>query len=95
MKKILKFIAVVLFVAFVAIQFYRPDRANPPIIQAETLEASAAIPEEVAPILTRSCNDCHSNKTVYPWYSNVSRGERQKFFDFAQAFVDERIGKEI
>jgi hypothetical protein len=72
MKKILKFIAVVLFVAFVAIQFYRPDWANPPIIQAETLEASAAIPEEVAPILTRSCNDCHSNKTVYPWYSNVS-----------------------
>ncbi len=72
MKKILKFVAVVLFVALVAIQFYRPDLANPPIIQAETLEATAAIPENVAQILTRSCTDCHSNKTAYPWYSNVS-----------------------
>jgi hypothetical protein len=22
--------------------------------------------------LKRSCNDCHSNETVYPWYSNIS-----------------------
>ena len=72
MKKLLKIIAVILFVAFVAIQFYRPDRSNPPTVQAETLEATAAVPENVAQILTRSCNDCHSNKTVYPWYSNVS-----------------------
>jgi hypothetical protein len=23
-------------------------------------------------ILRRSCNDCHSSETVWPWYSNVS-----------------------
>lgn len=72
MKKTLKIIAVVLFIAFVAIQFYRPDRAAPPIIEAETLEASAEVPEAVERILTRSCNDCHTNKTNYPWYSQIA-----------------------
>lgn len=72
MKKILKIIAVVLAIVFAAVQFYRPDRTNPPTVQAETLEANAAVPENVARILNRSCNDCHSNETVYPWYSNVS-----------------------
>ena len=72
MRKILKLTAVVLFAAFIAIQFYRPDRANPPTVQAETLAATAVVPENVAEVLTRSCNDCHSNETVYPWYSNIS-----------------------
>ncbi|MCA1623382.1 MAG: heme-binding domain-containing protein [Acidobacteria bacterium] len=72
MKKAVKIIAIVLAVAFFAIQFYRPDRTNPLIVEAETLEASTQVPENVQKILERSCNDCHSNKTVYPWYSNIS-----------------------
>ena len=72
MKKALKIIAVVLFVAFVAIQFYRPDFTNPPIIEAENLEATTEVPENVRQILKTSCNDCHTNKTVYPWYSRIS-----------------------
>jgi len=71
-KKILKITAVVLAAAFVALQFYRPNRANPPTIQAETLEATTQVSENVAAILKRSCSDCHSNETVYPWYSNIS-----------------------
>ena len=72
MKKILKIIAIVLAVALIAIQFYRPDRLNPPIVEAETLEVNANVPENVSKILERSCNDCHSNQTVYPWYSQVA-----------------------
>lgn len=72
MKKVLKITAVVLVVAFIAIQFYRPDRTNPPVVQAETLEATTVVPENVEAILKRSCNDCHTNATVYPWYSNVA-----------------------
>ncbi len=30
------------------------------------------IPSEVAVVLTRSCLDCHSNHTVWPWYSYVA-----------------------
>jgi hypothetical protein len=71
-KFFLKTIVIVLFAVFIVLQFYRPDRTNPPIVQAETLETTTEIPENVRAILKRSCNDCHSNETVYPWYSNVS-----------------------
>lgn len=72
MKKVFKISACVLFLAFVALQFYRPDRSAPPIVAAETLEASADVPENVEQILARSCNDCHTNKTNYPWYSQIA-----------------------
>ncbi len=72
MKKALKLVAGLLFVVFAIIQFFRPDRANPPVIEAEDIRASIAIPAEVDSILKRSCKDCHSNETVYPWYSNVA-----------------------
>lgn len=71
MKKSLKIIAVVLFVAFALIQFIRPDFTNPPVTQAETLEATTQVPENVQAILKRSCNDCHTNETNYPWYSKI------------------------
>lgn len=71
MKKALKIIAVVLFVAFAVLQFFRPDFTNPPVTQAETLQATTQIPENVQAIMKRSCNDCHTNETVYPWYSKI------------------------
>src|SRR5689334_13133519 len=72
MKKALKIIAIILLIAFVAVQFYRPDRTVPPIVEAQTLEASTQVPENVEQILTRSCNDCHTYKTNYPWYSQIA-----------------------
>jgi hypothetical protein len=30
------------------------------------------MPAEVSAILDRSCRDCHSNDTRWPWYSNVA-----------------------
>ena len=30
------------------------------------------MPPEVAGVLNRSCMDCHSNRTDWPWYSNVA-----------------------
>ncbi|MBK9216191.1 MAG: heme-binding domain-containing protein [Chloracidobacterium sp.] len=70
-KKILKILALVLIAAFVIIQFFRIDKANPPIVEDETIEAALSVPPDVALIMGRSCNDCHSHKTVYPWYSNI------------------------
>jgi len=42
------------------------DRTNPPV----TGEIEA--PEHVMAILRRSCYDCHSNETKWPWYSYVA-----------------------
>jgi hypothetical protein len=34
--------------------------------------ADLRAPEEVKSILRRACYDCHSNETVWPWYSRVA-----------------------
>lgn len=72
MKRIIKVLVIVVFAALVIIQFFRIDKNNPPIAEEDTLERSVAVPDEVEGILKASCNDCHSNRTVYPWYSNVA-----------------------
>jgi hypothetical protein len=71
MKKALKIIAIILVVGLIAAQFFRPDFTNPPVTEAETLESTTTVPENVEAILKRSCYDCHSNTTVYPWYSKI------------------------
>ncbi len=71
-KKILKIAVIAAIVGFAAIQFWRPDRTNASIDPKNTLEAHLEVPQNVSAILERSCNDCHSDKTVWPWYSNVA-----------------------
>ncbi len=84
MKKVLKIVAIVLVAAFFVIQFIRPDLTNPPIDQAETLEANLQVPENVQVILNRSCKDCHSNETKYPLYSKI-----QPAISFMKDHIDE------
>ena len=72
MKRTLKIIIIFVTAAFIIAQFVRPDQTNPPIVEAETLDAATQTPENINVILTRSCNDCHSNKTVYPWYAKIT-----------------------
>jgi hypothetical protein len=72
MRKILKWIAIVLVIIFVGLQFIRPAKTNPPIDQAQTIEAQTQVTAQVEAIFDRSCNDCHSNKSRWPWYSNVA-----------------------
>lgn len=70
--RVVKWTLIVVAVGFVAIQFVRPARTNPAIDPARTIEANSQMTPEVASILDRSCRDCHSNKTVWPWYTNVA-----------------------
>ena len=72
LKKILKIAAIVIVAALIVVQFIRPDFTNPPVNEAETLEASVQVPENIRAVMKRSCSDCHTNTTVYPWYSQIS-----------------------
>ena len=56
----------------VVIQFMQPRQTNPPIVPSRALAAHVPVPEEVQSILMRACGDCHSNQTVWPWYSHVA-----------------------
>lgn len=52
--------------SFIAIQAVPVERTNPPV------EADLAAPTPVKTILRRSCYDCHSNETRWPWYAHVA-----------------------
>ncbi|HEX8473320.1 MAG TPA: heme-binding domain-containing protein [Pyrinomonadaceae bacterium] len=65
------FVMVAAFV-FVAIQVMRPEKVNSPVDEARAIEAHLKLTPEVETIFERSCNDCHSQKTDWPWYSNVA-----------------------
>jgi hypothetical protein len=58
--------------ALVSAQFFEPVRANPPADPAASFQAVAKPRPEVAAIIGRACRDCHTNQTVWPWYSSIS-----------------------
>ena len=64
--------ATVVFVVFAAAQLIRPERANPATDTARTIQAHVGTTSELAAVLDRSCRDCHSNNTVWPWYTQIS-----------------------
>jgi Haem-binding domain len=65
MKKIK--IAVIAIIGFLIVaQAFRIKKTNPPV------EGDLQAPPPVEHVLMRSCYNCHSNKTVWPWYSNVA-----------------------
>jgi len=67
MKKVLLGI----LVGFILIQMIRPKK-NDSRNNINHISTVMPVPTEVESILKTSCNDCHSNFTVYPWYSEVA-----------------------
>jgi hypothetical protein len=70
--KIVKWVLISLICLFILIQLKRPARTNPAVDESQTIEAHAQMPPQVKDILDRSCRDCHTNKTEWPWYTNVA-----------------------
>lgn len=66
LKKVLIGLGIILII----IQFIRPDK-NESNDLTNDITTKYPVPEDVNHLLQVSCNDCHSNKTVYPWYANV------------------------
>lgn len=60
-----------LLIVFVTIQFFRPKENKSDAVQTNDLSTLYPIPENVNQIFKKACNDCHTNNTVYPWYSKV------------------------
>jgi Haem-binding domain len=65
-------IAVAIGFLLLAIQFVPVDRSNPAIDPPRTIYASLTMPGEVKAVFERSCKNCHSNETDWPWYSYVA-----------------------
>jgi hypothetical protein len=66
----IKKITLGLIVLLVLIQFI-PAEKNESNDTEFDITKSYDVPDNVAMILKGACNDCHTNLTRYPWYSNI------------------------
>lgn len=69
--KHLKTIGWALLGALVLIQFINPQKNAMAGPHPNAITNSYEMPVEVKTIVEKSCMDCHSNNTKYPWYSNI------------------------
>lgn len=66
MPRLIRRALVAVAAALVLAQLVPVARTNPPVA------ADVAAPPAVATVLRRACYDCHSNETVWPWYSRIA-----------------------
>lgn len=58
-------------VVLLGMQAFQPERNSATGPFTESFERVIAPPDTVVRLLQRSCYDCHSNNTHYPWYTRV------------------------
>ncbi|HWY38718.1 MAG TPA: heme-binding domain-containing protein [Bacteroidia bacterium] len=61
----------ILVVLLLGIQLIRPEKNEGEVYGKDDISHAVNVPAEVKNILERSCNDCHSDRTNYPWYINI------------------------
>jgi len=71
-KRIFKKLGIVLVIAFIIMQFFRPDKNNDGYESFSDFEKETKVSHEVLSILKKNCFDCHTNQTRYPWYAEVA-----------------------
>jgi hypothetical protein len=100
MNKSLQRVGIVLIVILVALQLVPVDSTNPPP------RAEPGAPAPVQELLKRSCYDCHSNETVWPWYSriapvswliarDVKKGRREVNFSVWDNYEEKRKARKL
>ncbi len=68
----LKKILIALLIVFVLMQAIRPARNIGSIASSTDITHYITVPDSIMKVLQRSCYDCHSNHTNYPWYTNIN-----------------------
>jgi hypothetical protein len=66
----LKKIILAILAVFVIFQFIRPAK-NQSDDRTYDISKKYTITKEIDDLFKVACNDCHSNKTEYPWYSQI------------------------
>ncbi len=66
----IKKILIGLLVVLVILQAFRPTK-NLSADASKDIRTLYPVPQDVQAILDRSCADCHTNKTNYPWYAEI------------------------
>lgn len=65
-------LALSLLAVFLGIQFIRPGLPQRELSGAGRINDFVVVPPGIDSLLRRSCYDCHSGQTNWPWYSHVA-----------------------
>jgi hypothetical protein len=60
-----------LLLLLIFIQFWHPARNKSEQVMSNDIAKTVLVPEQVQGILEKSCYNCHSNNTDYPWYAYI------------------------
>jgi hypothetical protein len=66
LRRVLRWVLWISLAAFLLLQLKQVEHTNPPV------RSEVEAPAEIKAILRRSCYDCHSHETRWPWYSWVA-----------------------
>src|SRR5262245_37880394 len=102
----MKWVLLALVLLLVIAQFIQPSIATARVDETKTLYHVESVPPNVRAILHRSCDDCHSNRTLWPWYSRISpvswwlakhvrQGRRELNFDDWADFKPRRKARKL
>ncbi len=72
MNKIIPLLIVVKICALMGLQFVKPSTQNPHGDMMKFVTLYVRMPESVQRKLEKSCFDCHSYRTKWPWYGEIS-----------------------
>jgi Haem-binding domain len=64
-----KKIVTAMVMVIIVIQFIQPAHNESKLLLATDFTKVYAVPVNVQTVLQNACYDCHSNNTLYPWYS--------------------------
>ena len=93
-------------VLFLAAQTIQPSKNQGNAAGPKDITTAMQVPDSVMTILKKSCFDCHSNHTDYPWYDNitpanwfvanhVSEGKRELNFSVFGEYTPKRQAKKL
>lgn len=101
----IKKLAIGLLILFIAAQFIQPSLNQGSSMGQQDISHAVSIPGNVMQVLKKSCFDCHSNQTTYPWYDRISPiswwvadhvndGKRElNFTEFTQYSIKKQLHK--
>ena len=72
MRKRIMQVAAGILIVFAAIQLVRPERTDLPIDPGRAIQAQQEITPQLVTVLERACNNCHSNRSVWPSYTAIA-----------------------
>lgn len=67
MKKFIRYAVIALVALFLVLQLLPVARSNPPVTREVQWDST-----QTRALAQRACFDCHSNETVWPWYSYIA-----------------------